>query len=261
MSAEGDIAVLQFGNDSKWHWHFLTPAALSTLAFNTGTTPTLKPVGASTGNLPQVPMPLATMDLSISPPLTFNSGTKTMTVDTSGLATSAQGSKADTALQNAAAFDAAGAAATTQAYAIQRANHTGSQAASTISDFNAAAVAANAPDASNALTGQSGAVSSVTAVTPGSDGTYRIGGYVTITAISVDVIQLQVTYKDETSTDRTQIFSTIAGLASLSTVGAFVFSDFLIRAKSGNVITIKTVLTTGAGSISYDVGGSIQKVF
>lgn len=39
-------------------------------------------------------------------------------------------------------FDAAGAAATAQAFAIQRANHTGTQTASTISDFSAAAISA-----------------------------------------------------------------------------------------------------------------------
>lgn len=47
-------------------------------------------------------------------------------------ATAAQGTKADSALQNAAAFDASGAAATAQAFSIQRANHTGTQAWSTL---------------------------------------------------------------------------------------------------------------------------------
>lgn len=41
MPSNGDIAVLQFGNDSKWHWQFLTPAVLSTLSFNNVTTPAL----------------------------------------------------------------------------------------------------------------------------------------------------------------------------------------------------------------------------
>lgn len=42
------------------------------------------------------------------------------------------------AAQNTTAFDAAGAASTAQAYAIQRSNHTGSQASTTISDFTEA---------------------------------------------------------------------------------------------------------------------------
>ena len=46
------------------------------------------------------------------------------------------------AAQPATAFDASGAAATAQAFAIQRANHTGTQPASTISDFGSAALSA-----------------------------------------------------------------------------------------------------------------------
>lgn len=46
------------------------------------------------------------------------------------------------ATQNSSAFDAAGSASSAQAFAIQRANHTGTQLASTISDFNSAALAA-----------------------------------------------------------------------------------------------------------------------
>ncbi len=49
------------------------------------------------------------------------------------------------ALNNTGDFDAAGAAAAAQAFAIQRANHTGTQLAATISDFAAAADAAVLP--------------------------------------------------------------------------------------------------------------------
>lgn len=46
------------------------------------------------------------------------------------------------ALVSTSTFDAAGAASTAQAYAIQRSNQTGTQTASTISDFSSAAIAA-----------------------------------------------------------------------------------------------------------------------
>lgn len=46
------------------------------------------------------------------------------------------------AAQNSSAFDASGAASTAQAFSIQRANHTGTQTASTISDFSTAAISA-----------------------------------------------------------------------------------------------------------------------
>lgn len=231
---------------------------------------------------------------------------------TGDFATAAQGAKADSALQNAAAFDAAGAAATAQAFAIQRSNQTGTQAISTVTGLQtaldaksalagssslttfsggtfgtAAASAASAfatsaqgtkadsalqvsgagsvypyPVAASAsLTAQNGAVTSICATTPGTAGVYRVAGYVTITAISVDVIQLQVTYTDETTASRTQIFSTVGGLASLSSTGAFIFPPFDIFSASGSAITMKTVLTTGAGSITYDVGASIQRIF
>jgi hypothetical protein len=46
------------------------------------------------------------------------------------------------ATQNSTAFDAAGSSASAQAFSIQRANHTGTQLANTISNFNTAAIAA-----------------------------------------------------------------------------------------------------------------------
>lgn len=54
-------------------------------------------------------------------------------------AVAAMGSAAS---QSSSAFDASGSASSAQAFAIQRANHTGTQVASTISDFSTAAVAA-----------------------------------------------------------------------------------------------------------------------
>lgn len=125
-------------------------------------------LGTANGNVMTVPAPLASMDLILSAPfnltgttLSINLATGSLpglmtaaqfasiaalgtasTQSTSSFATAAQGEKADTALQNAAAFDTAGAAASAQAFAIQRANETGTQLASTISDFSAAALLA-----------------------------------------------------------------------------------------------------------------------
>lgn len=122
--------------------------------------------------------------------------------------------------------------------------------------------AASAPSrivASADLTGQTGAVSSVATTTPGANGTYRVGVYATITAVALDVLNVQVDYTDETNTARTQTFVPV-GLTSpnLSAVGASVFPTLDIRAKSGVAITIKTTLVTGTGSITYDVGGTIE---
>lgn len=116
--------------------------------------------------------------------------------------------------------------------------------------------------ADNDLTGQTTAVSSIAAIasTP-SDETYQVSGYVTITAVTLDVIQLQVTYVDETSTTRTQVFFPQGVTsANLATTGAFTFPTMNIRAKMGTTVTVKTVLTTGTGSISYDVGATITQL-
>lgn len=97
--------------------------------------------------------------------------------------------------------------------------------------------------------------------TPAAAGTYRVGGYITITAIAADVIQMQVTWTDETSTSRTLAFIPM-GLTSagLATTGATSFPTADIRVKSGTAITVSGTLTTGTGSITYDGGGSIQIV-
>lgn len=105
------------------------------------------------------------------------------------------------------------------------------------------------------VTAQTTANSSIaTFTTGGSTSTYRVGGYLNITAVSLDVIQLQCTYTDENGNAQTII------LATGSTVVDVAVQDQQIRAKNGTAITIKTVLTTGTGSITYDAGGTIEKV-
>lgn len=46
MSSPGDIAVLKLDDNSRWRWVVLTPSVLSTLSFNSGTTPSLVASGA-----------------------------------------------------------------------------------------------------------------------------------------------------------------------------------------------------------------------
>jgi hypothetical protein len=118
--------------------------------------------------------------------------------------------------------------------------------------------------ASNDLTAQSAAVATVTSyAVPGSGSfnTFRVGGYLTVTAVSLDVIQLQVTYTDETSTSRTQSFFVQGTTTGISVTGANGYSPIDIRVKQGTTITVSTILTTGAGSITYDVGASITQLY
>ncbi len=110
---------------------------------------------------------------------------------------------------------------------------------------------------SNDLTAQSAAVTNIKTVTVPNDSamhTYSVGGYLTVTAISVNTVQLQVTYTDETSTSRTV---NITG--AVATTGINDASPVTIRAKFNTNITIKTVVV-GAGSQTYDVGGYITQI-
>lgn len=116
---------------------------------------------------------------------------------------------------------------------------------------------------SNDLTAQTAAVTSITTVTVVNDSAYHtfsVGGYLTVTAISVNTITLQVTYTDETNTSTTQsFFGQGLSTAAIGTTGAVSFPPMTIRAKFNTAITLKTIVT-GAGSETYDVGGYIQSI-
>lgn len=122
---------------------------------------------------------------------------------------------------------------------------------------------ANTLSSSNNLTGQTsaGTVTSFAVPSSGSFNTFRVGGYLTVTAVSLDVIQLQVTYTDETNTSRTQSFFVQGATTGISATGANGYSPMDIRVKQGTTITVSTVLTTGTGSITYDVGASITQLY
>lgn len=115
--------------------------------------------------------------------------------------------------------------------------------------------------ASGDLKAQTAAVSSIATYTPSAAGTFQIGGYLTILAVSVDVIQLRVSYLDQNNTGQTvNLFPQGLTSASLATTGVYLFPTTTIRATSVGAVTVKTVLTTGAGSISYDVGATITQI-
>lgn len=126
---------------------------------------------------------------------------------------------------------------------------------------SASALSPNGVVASADLTGQTTAVASVAAFTTAADGTYRVGGYLVITAVVTDVINFQVTWTDETNTSRTQTFAVMGTTTpNLSSTGFYPFNEAEIRVKASTTITVATVLTTGIGSITYDVGATIQKL-
>lgn len=155
-----------------------------------------------------------------------------------------------------------GSGTLTQSLATQAANtifagpSSGSAASPTFRALTAADVIGTSPGirASGDLTGQTAGVSSIAAYTTTALGTYRVGGYLNITAVTLDVVQLQCTYTDENSNAQTVI------LATGSTIVNVPVQDLQIRVKSGAAITIKTVLTTGTGTILYDCGASVEQL-
>jgi hypothetical protein len=168
-----------------------------------------------------------------------------------------------TPIASAAQFDLAGAAAAVQASSLQKFNSLGDLP-------NPAAARANLAvpfiAAAASLTGQTAAVSSVVTYTVAASagaGSFRIGAYLTITAVSTDVIQLQVGYTDETGTARTVTLNSIQSgspAGSFSGAGAYVFPTIDIRTSAGSVITVLTNLLNNSGSITYNVGATIQQV-
>lgn len=104
------------------------------------------------------------------------------------------------------------------------------------------------------LTAQTAAGNVATFTVGAATATFNISSYINVTAVSVDVIQGQITYTDENNTAQT------ISLASLSAIGNSAYSPITIRAKNATVITVKTNLTTGAGSITFDTGARITQL-
>lgn len=108
--------------------------------------------------------------------------------------------------------------------------------------------------ASADLTAQSAAGNVTTFTVGASTATFNISTYINVTAVAVDVIQGQITYTDENNTAQT------VSLANISAIGNSTYNPVTIRAKNGTVITVKTNLTTGAGSITFDTGARITQM-
>jgi hypothetical protein len=104
------------------------------------------------------------------------------------------------------------------------------------------------------LTAQTTAGNITTFTVGASTATFNISSYINVTAVSVDVIQGQITYTDENNTAQT------VSLSNISAIGNSTYSPITIRAKNATVITVKTNLTTGAGTITFDAGARITQL-
>jgi hypothetical protein len=108
--------------------------------------------------------------------------------------------------------------------------------------------------ANNDLTAQTTAGNITTFTVGSSTATFNVSAYLNVTAITTDVIQVQITYTDENNTAQT------VSLANISAIGNSTYSPVTIRAKNGTVITAKTNLSTSGGTITYDAGARIAQL-
>lgn len=103
---------------------------------------------------------------------------------------------------------------------------------------------------SASLAAQSSGVS-ITTYTPGSTGSFMISGYLNVTAVTLDVIKLTITFKDENG-----VSQTVTPLTGIGAIGNNYFNAGELRCNN-SIITVSTTLTTGTGTIAYDVGSTI----
>lgn len=93
------------------------------------------------------------------------------------------------------------------------------------------------------------------------NGVYRVGGYLNVTAVVTDVLQLQMAYTDTNTNAQTVVFFNMGATSgNISTTGDSSFPTVDIHPKSGTAITAQVVFTTGIGSVTYDVGSTIQQL-
>jgi hypothetical protein len=109
------------------------------------------------------------------------------------------------------------------------------------------------PVAVSDLSAQS-ATATVVTFTPSVAGTYKVGGYLDITAIVTNTITVTVAWTDENGTSRSYTFASAIG-----STGYNPFQDIQVRSGASTAITV-TATATGAGSQTYDAGGTIERL-
>lgn len=85
---------------------------------------------------------------------------------------------------------------------------------------------------------------------------YEVGGYLDVTAVTVDVAALQAVFTDENGTSRT-----VTPLSGVAATGFSASPTVTIQCAPSTTITLQAALTTGTGSITYDTGGFIRGIY
>lgn len=112
----------------------------------------------------------------------------------------------------------------------------------------------------NDLTAQSANIGIDSITTASSNETFEVGGYIDITAVTTDVITVNVTYTDEANTAHTLTLASAGLLTSFNSISDNPLLTMSFRAKASTKIALRATLTTGIGSITFAVGGWIRRV-
>ena len=91
---------------------------------------------------------------------------------------------------------------------------------------------------------------------PASDGSYSVSGYIKITAISSDVLVINLVFVDEGNAQNVLQLS-----SALNSDQYYSFLYPMARVKASSTITIKVNCTTCTGSQTYDIGAQISFLF
>ena len=97
---------------------------------------------------------------------------------------------------------------------------------------------------------QTSTVASVITYTPTTSGTYRIGGFDVVTAVSAGILTVGIAYTDNHGNAQTGTLNTATTLGDNS----FAVQD--IRIAGSTPITISAILS--GGTMTYDIGASLQ---
>jgi hypothetical protein len=92
-----------------------------------------------------------------------------------------------------------------------------------------------------------------------SPGEYRISGLNTVTGQAVNTINIVPQAYGGQPTEG--VWFVQGATTGIGVTGANAYSPIDIRVLKGTTITMATVLTTGTGSITYDVGANITQLY
>lgn len=118
-------------------------------------------------------------------------------------------------------------------------------------------------NANGTLAAQTGTATIATASSSNASmDSFTVSASLNVTAIATDTIELEVTYTDENNVAQTQLLYPVGTTSALiAATGAYAFQSVDIHTKNATTATLKTILPTSSGSITYDAAGHLQQAY